>query len=74
VGAANAPSHLNPGTSVKVQGMKSATWLNGAHGKIQSFDEKASRYNVLIVAPPSAVEQSKRTPAALKRENLEIRS
>jgi hypothetical protein len=74
VGASNAPLFLSPGTRVKVQGMKSATWLNCAHGKVQSFDEKTSRYNVLIVAPPSAVEQSKGTPAALKRENLEMRS
>ena len=72
--ATQAPSLLKSGTGVKIQGMKSATWLNGSYGKIQSFNETTSRYSVLIVAPPSAVEQSKGAPAALKRENLDIRS
>jgi hypothetical protein len=65
---------LKPGTSVQVQNMKSATWLNGAYGKVQSFSEKDSRYNVLILAPASAVEASKGNPALLKKENLKIRS
>jgi hypothetical protein len=64
---------LNQGTSVKVQGMKSATWLNGAHGKVQSYNEKDARYSVFIIAPPAAVEKSQGKPAALKRENLELR-
>lgn len=68
-----ASSIFIPGTSVKVMGMKSAIWLNGAFGKVQSFSEKESRYSVLIVGPPSAVEQSKGKPAALRRENLEAR-
>jgi hypothetical protein len=65
---------LKPGTSVQVQGIKSATWLNGAFGKVQSFNEKDSRYSVFIVAPATAVEASKGIPAALKRENLKVRS
>lgn len=68
-----ASSIFIPGTSVKVMGMKSAIWLNGAFGKVQSFSEKESRYSVLIVGPPSAVEKSKGKPAALRRENLEAR-
>jgi hypothetical protein len=70
---AQPQSILSQGTSVRVCGMKSATWLNGAHGKVQSFNENDARYRVLIIAPPAAVEQSVGKPAALKRENLELR-
>jgi hypothetical protein len=73
VQAAVSQGTLNQGTSVKVQGMKSATWLNGAHGKVQSYNEKDARYSVLIIAPPAAVEKAQGKLAALKRENLELR-
>jgi hypothetical protein len=64
-------SLLHIGTMVKVQGMKSATWLNGSQGKVRSFSEAESRYYVQILAPPLAVEKSAGKHAALKRENLE---
>jgi hypothetical protein len=67
-------SLFSVGTMVKVQGMKSATWLNGAQGKVLSFNDKDSRYNVLILAPAVAVEKSEGKPAALRRENLEVQA
>jgi hypothetical protein len=72
VGNSVAFSTLAVGTSVKVQGVKCAAWLNGARGKVKSFDERAGRYNVLIVEPASAVEMSQGKLAALKRENIEV--
>jgi hypothetical protein len=43
---------LQPGTRVLVQGMINTSWLNGAYGKVVSFNEKNSCYSVLIVAEP----------------------
>ena len=67
-------SLLHVGTMVKVHGMKAALWLNGSQGKVPSFSEAESRYYVQIPAAPPAVEKSAGNHAALKRENLDIRS
>jgi hypothetical protein len=62
---------FSAGAMVKVHGMKTATWLNGAQGKVLSFNEKDCRYNVLVLGPAYAKEKSEGKAAALKAENLD---
>lgn len=58
---------LNPGTEVMVQGLVKAPAFNGRCGVVQSWDEEAARYSILLSMPsaPSGYQQAK-----VKAENL----
>jgi len=58
---------LAPGTEVVITGLAKLPTFNGLKGTIQSFDEEAARFSVLLIEPAGGHKWVK-----VKRENLNI--
>lgn len=63
-GASQTPSQLSLGALVIVEGLTKAPAFNGCSAVIQSWDEEAKRYNILLAAPGGCQQ------AKIKQENL----